>query len=295
MRNKPSYLEMKKCQSYFAGRQAVLGTKHGKEQVIAPLLRDLFGMETLVPRDFDTDCYGTFTREIPRLTTQLETARQKAQAAMAHTDLTLGLASEGSFGPHPDAYFLPCNLEIVVLIDREHDLEIVGQSLTTNVRLVHGYVTHWAEALELAKRAGFPEHHLVVRAHEHSNADLHKGISTYAALEEAVLSRLREPFARQVFIESDLRAHCHPTRMANIRQATLDLISNLQRCCPRCGEPGFVIRETKVGLPCRWCGSPTMLPLAQQYGCCKCHYSELISVSNQPEWADPGHCAFCNP
>lgn len=195
MLSQPSDLEIKKCQSYFAGRQAVLGTKHGKEQVIAPLLHDFFGVETIVPRGFDTDCYGTFTREIPRLGTQLETARQKALAAMAHTGLTLGLASEGSFGPHPDAYFLPCNLEIIVLIDREHDLEIVGQSLTTNVRFVHGYVTQWEEALKLAQRAGFPEHHLVVRADERSTADLSKGISTYAALEEAVLRRLRQPLA----------------------------------------------------------------------------------------------------
>jgi hypothetical protein len=124
---------------------------------------------------------------------------------------------------------------------------------------------------------------------------LSKGISTYAALEEAVLSRLGRLSRRQVFIESDLRAHCNPTRMANIRQAMLDLLANLQRCCPRCDEPGFVLLETKPGLPCRWCGLPTALPLAQQYGCYKCNYTELSAVPNQPEWADPGHCAFCNP
>lgn len=286
---------MEKIQSYFQGRQAVLGTKHAKERVIAPLLYDQFGLAILVPPAFDTDRFGTFTRERPRLTTQLETARQKAHEAMAHTGLSLGLGSEGSFGPHPDVPFLPCNLEIVVLIDYENNLEIVGRSLATKVKMVHGYVANMAEALALAQRAGFPEHHLVVRPNEHAHVDLIKGISTYAALEAAVLSLLRKPFTRQIFIESDLRAYCNPTRMETIRRATVDLMANMQCSCPECGTPGFVILETKPGLPCRWCGLPTAWPLAQLYGCQKCNYTLLKPYPNEQEFADPGHCAFCNP
>ncbi len=51
---------------YFRGRTAVLGTKHGKEQVIAPLLDEHLGVRVVVPDGFDTDRFGTFTRDVDR-------------------------------------------------------------------------------------------------------------------------------------------------------------------------------------------------------------------------------------
>ena len=54
---------------WFRGRRAALGTKHRKEAVIAPLVRDGLGVEAVVPPDFDSDRFGTFTREIPRVGT----------------------------------------------------------------------------------------------------------------------------------------------------------------------------------------------------------------------------------
>jgi len=39
----------------------VLGTMHGKEQVIGPILTQELGVEVIVPIDFNTDQWGTFT------------------------------------------------------------------------------------------------------------------------------------------------------------------------------------------------------------------------------------------
>lgn len=91
--------------NHWAGRQAVIGTMHGKEAVIGPRLSAL-GLTSLVPENFDTDRFGTFTGEVKRVGTQLEAARQKARAAMAATGAPIGVASEGSFGPHPAIPFL---------------------------------------------------------------------------------------------------------------------------------------------------------------------------------------------
>ena len=49
---------------YVRGRTAVPGTKHGKEQVIAPLLDEHLGVRVVVPDGFDTDRFGTFTSDV---------------------------------------------------------------------------------------------------------------------------------------------------------------------------------------------------------------------------------------
>lgn len=66
-------------QSYFQGRTAVIANKHKKEQVIAPILEKELGIKIIVPKDIDTDKFGTFTRDIPRKGIQLYTARKKQQ------------------------------------------------------------------------------------------------------------------------------------------------------------------------------------------------------------------------
>jgi hypothetical protein len=117
--------------SGFTGRTAVLATMHQKEQVIAPILQQELGLEVIIPQGFDTDRFGTFTRDRPRPDHQLATARLKALAALEITGADLAIASEGAFAPHPDLPMLPCDRELVVLVDRTHDLEIVGVALST--------------------------------------------------------------------------------------------------------------------------------------------------------------------
>jgi len=63
---------------YFSGKQAVLATMHGKERVIAPLLEKT-GLQLCVSGRVDTDLFGTFSGEIERPASQLETLRLKAE------------------------------------------------------------------------------------------------------------------------------------------------------------------------------------------------------------------------
>lgn len=111
--------------SYFQNRTAVLATMHKKESVISPILKEKLGISIIVPNQFYTDRFGTFTRDVVRKGSQLEAARAKLKAAMKQTDATIGIASEGIFGPHPLIPFIPYNQELVVFYDQDNDLEIV--------------------------------------------------------------------------------------------------------------------------------------------------------------------------
>lgn len=130
----------------FAGRTAVLATMHGKEQVIAPIMERELGIRVLVSSAFDTDRFGTFTGEIERVGTQLDAARLKAKRALEGTDKSLVIASEGSFGPHPSYPFIASDLEIVLLLDTHHSLEISGISLSTETNHGHQSVRSLGEA-----------------------------------------------------------------------------------------------------------------------------------------------------
>ena len=63
--------------SLFENRRVLLATMHKKETAIAPILEPGLGVKVVVPKDFDTDQFGTFTRNIKRLGNQIETARAK--------------------------------------------------------------------------------------------------------------------------------------------------------------------------------------------------------------------------
>ncbi|ASC69549.1 hypothetical protein XM38_004760 [Halomicronema hongdechloris C2206] len=105
---------------------------HRKEQVIAPRLETAPGVKPLMPAGFNTDTLGTFTRDVPRSADQITTARLKAEAALDLTGETLAIASEGSFGSHPQIPFVPCDRKLVLLLDLEPQLEIVGQAISTD-------------------------------------------------------------------------------------------------------------------------------------------------------------------
>ncbi|MBE9010637.1 hypothetical protein IQ250_10500 [Pseudanabaenaceae cyanobacterium LEGE 13415] len=265
----------------FKNRIAVLATMHRKEDAIAPILESDLGLKIQVPTDFDTDRFGTFTREIARSGDQLEAARKKALAALEIVGGDLAIASEGSFAPHPSFPMLPCDREIVLLIDTLNDLEIIGESISTETNFNHRTVSNYDQAYQFAMKVGFPDHKLVViKQHE-----IVKGIGDFDQLKEAVSSG-------KVRVETDMRAMNNPTRMKVIAQATRDLVEKLRSCCPNCSTPGFTVADVRRGLPCGWCGSPTNLILASIDRCSKCGF-EQEQVSDQK--ADPMYCPYCNP
>lgn len=271
----------------------MLATMHGKERVIAPIMRKAFGMSVTVPPNFNTDTFGTFTRTVPRAGTQLKAARAKARAALTATGATLALASEGSFGVHPALPFVPSNLEIVLLLDTLHNLEIVGHFRSGSPSAGGATVRSVEELRATAEAWGFPEYGVIVRASESSRRHLHTELITWSALETTAQTLFKKMFVRSLWIERDLRAHRNPQRMKHIAAAAEDLVQNCLHVCPQCSAPGFVVHTTHPGLPCTQCGQPTERIQTLERRCQRCHHSHLESVEQKS--ADPADCGYCNP
>ena len=283
--------------SFFKNRVGILATMHRKEEVISPILEKELGIKVIVPENFNSDQFGTFTGDIERIGNQFEAARHKARGSMELYGETLAFASEGSFGPHPLIPVLPFNREIILLIDKENDMEIIGTATTTETNFNQKAVKTFKEAYDFSLSVGFPEHAVVIKAEKTlwRETKIIKGITTKKDLEDSFNYALKNSRNNEVSIESDMRALYNPTRMKNIKTATVDLVKNIYNLCPKCSWPGFKLIETKKGLPCSWCKLPTQLILSHQYNCHKCGYTEEKLYPNGIEQADPGQCQYCNP
>ena len=277
----------------YSGRRVALLTQHGKERVIGPVLDAALGCRVERVSGFDTDTLGTFTRDIPRAGSQLEAARRKARIGMELSGLPLGLASEGAFGPDPMAGLFPWNVELLLFIDDERGIEVTGMAQQAT-RFAHLLTDDWEQAAQFARQAGFPEHHLVLRPQSQDDPRIEKGLASWTALEAAFHRARGEAENGQAFLENDLRAHAHPTRMDVIRLAAADLAAKLNSFCPACGAPGFQVVERLSGLPCADCGAPTREIRADIHGCLKCAHRETRARAGV-EHADPGRCDYCNP
>ncbi|WP_413175788.1 DUF6671 family protein [Anabaena azotica] len=281
----------------FNNRVAVLATMHHKEKVIAPLLEQELGIKVIIPQDLDTDAFGTFTRDIKRPDAQIATAKLKAVKALEIAGETISIASEGSFAPHPGFPYIYANREVVVFLDIENELEIIGEVFSTDTNFNHQVVNNLQAAEEFAVKVGFPEHGLVIWF-ENSNSqspEIIKGITTKERLQESVNLALNNAVDGKLHIETDMRALYNPTRMKNIEKATQDLLNKINSYCPQCSTPGFSIAEKIKGLPCEICHQPTFLTMAVIYECRKCNFREKKLYPEGKRFADTGLCNYCNP
>lgn len=284
---------METTSNNFKARIAALGTMHQKQKVIAPLFKKELGILVKVPEDFNTDRFGTFTMDIKRSGTQKEAAIGKAKAAMELLGLDIGIASEGSFGPHPSVPFGVANVELVVFIDKKLDLEIFGGYIQI-VNFAHNTTASTIEeVLAFAQKIDFPKHGVVIRRSEKDYREMVKGIVDKDELVQTAMKLLNKH--KSIWLETDLRAHKNQSRMKNIELATIDLIENIKRQCPKCCSPGFRKISPKPGLPCEQCGRPTDLPLFDVYECDKCSFTKDIIFPNQKQTAYAGYCDYCNP
>lgn len=251
------------------------------------------GCRIVLVGGYDTDKLGTFTRDIARAGNQLEAARKKARMGMEFSGLTLGLASEGSFGPDPFTGMFPWNRELLMFLDEERQLEIVGTA-QGRAAFAHRLTDDWSVAEHFVREWGFPEHHLVVRPQSENDLRIRKGLHSLEQLQDAFAWARAESDAGQVFLETDVRAHANPTRMETIRLAAEDLARRIGSLCPACGTPGYWIVERLSGLQCASCGAPTGETRADVLGCVRCAYREQRERKDPP-FADPSHCDQCNP
>lgn len=278
---------------WFAGRRLVVATNHQKERVIAPMVESALGVRCLLPDDLDTDQLGTFTGEVERTLDPLGAARQKGRMAMDLTGCDLAIASEGSFGPHPHLFFTPADDEVLLLLDRKHDLEISVRVISTETNFAGTAVGTEEELLRFAAMARFPSHGLILRSAAGQTTGLLKGITTYGQLLPA-FHALLATFG-SAYVETDMRAMHNPMRMKVIEAAAQKLVDRAQSHCPTCDTPGFGRSDVKTGLPCGLCGLPTRSALADVYRCQRCDHTEERSFPRGLEREDPMYCDFCNP
>lgn len=277
----------------FKGRKLVIATQHKKEQVIAPILEKEIGVTCFTNTLFNTDSLGTFSGEIERKSSALDTLRAKCiQTAKLHQcDLAIG--SEGSFGMHPTLFFSAADEEFLMLLDLKNNLEIVTKELSTATNFGGETISNLQELLAFAEKSCFPSHALILKSSEKNPTFIYKGIQS----EKDLINKfeyLKKNFSK-VHVETDMRAHMNPSRMQIIKKATQQLISKIQSCCPSCDTPGFDIILAKPGLRCSSCNLPTKSTLSWIYQCKKCAFEKESFFPYQKELEDPMFCDYCNP
>jgi hypothetical protein len=280
---------------FYYDKKASLLTKHGKEKIISKVLKDSVGLEVLHTDAYDTDLFGTFTGEIDRHGNQLEAAIAKARKGMEIGNTKIGIASEGLFTTDPYAGMFPWNNEIVILIDDERGIQIIGSASNTaqSYSACIQDIDNLDDLDEHLTKANFPSHGLVIRPDIQHHPEFLKGIDSYQALQQALIWAKNKSATGQVFIENDLRAFLNPTRMQTIRSASMNLVEKLNSCCPNCGIPGFWLTKVIFGLPCELCQNETKELKFEVWQCHQCLYQK--NISNDKKYAEPCKCDFCNP
>ena len=277
----------------FDGRKLVIATKHKKENVIAPLLEQYLSVKCIVPEDFDTDELGTFTGEIERKDDALSTVRQKCLLAMEQTQVELGIASEGSFGPHPNIFLAHADEELLIFIDKKNKFEIIARELSLDTNFNATTINCFHDLVDFVREVGFPEHAVILKVVVNNKITAIKGIQSWELLEESY-NKLSKNNS-QVVAETDMRALYNPTRMKVIEQATVKLVEKIKSLCPQCSTPGFGVINSKKGLPCEWCNLPTKSIISHIYQCQKCDFELEKMYPNNKKKEDPMYCDFCNP
>ncbi len=148
-------------------------------------------------------------------------------------------------------------------------------------------VSDWPQARAFALEVGFPSHGVVVgRPGTHGFS---KDCNDWPAWEQQVRMALA---AGPVWLETDMRAHRNPTRMAMIASCAGVLSRLLQTPCPACRKPGFGEEAPIAGAVCEGCGAVTDAMRAKRIRCTACAHSEVVELQAT---VAPSRCAYCNP
>ncbi len=299
-----------KGQSRYSGRQVILTTKHKKAEALALPLKAGLGL-LLDSVEVDTDLLGTFTGEIEREGTPIQTAIKKARLGMSNTGTKLGLANEGSFGPHPYIPFIPGCHEVIVFIDDELEIEVAESIVSANTNYDYIDAQSIEEIEEFLARVKFPSHGLIVRpnkcnanlfnkvsrifTNKSADATIQKGIQHKDELSAAILSCKEFSDDGLAHIETDMRAHMNPTRLRVLRALGIKLARRLRSTCPDCQCPGFGMTGVEGALPCEECGYPSDSHASEIHSCVKCHLSQTHARKDGITHGEAMFCQRCNP
>jgi len=275
----------------YRGCRIAVGTRHGKEQQFARAFEAVLGAHLVTPPDLDTDRFGTFSGEIPRIAPASDTARAKARLAMAVSGLQYGLASEASYGPLPGAG-AQGHEELVIFVDDTRGIEVFVGERTTLVP-GHGHRVSGLADLPPAVTTRLPEQALIVRPSASGQpAHIVKGITDLTLLNTAIMAAAKHSADGLALVEPDLRAHHNPSRRLVLCRLADVLARRLATRCPLCGTPGFGRVDSERGLPCRICETPTDAIHNEIHACARCSHGVAVAVATT---ADPDWCPQCNP
>ena len=261
---------------------------HEKERALAPVFRRVLGAEIVVPV-LDTDALGTFSGEVARPDTLVETALLKADMLFeAMPDLDYALASEGSYGPIDRVPLNPGGVELLAFVDRKRGIRHVETLPThrTNWRLQRFAAADPARLLAL-RDMGFPEFGVFVACSSDMSQPI-KGLATVEAVIEAMDREARRSEDGLAVLYSDMRAHKNPLRMKVLRATGWSLPSAWRRSArsamPRAGassthaaacrarraprrRTGSISRSTAVPSAATRRRAPARMDGAQRRGC----------------------------
>jgi len=261
-------------------------TRHAKQAAVqAPLERAGFQVVTI--NDFDTDTLGSFTGETARAGSQLDAATTKAKMAAERSGSRYGLGSEGSFGPDPYVGLTPWGCELLVWWDAVDARSVFAVAQGPQTNYAQTTISRWEDARAFAVEAGFESHGVIIG--KPGVAGFSKECDSWPAFERQFYEALR---FGPVWLETDMRAHRNPTRMAMIGQCAAELSRKLQCLCPACNQQGFGMETPLVGAVCQTCGTPTLAVRAKRVQCGVCNYIEEVVLQATVPAA---RCEVCNP
>ena len=272
---------------------AVLTSKHQKLELFQqPFLHQL--NLRIDEASLDTDQLGTFSGEVERPDSPVETAIKKARMGIEATGIPLGLASEGSIGADPFLPWIACDYEIVVFLDQERDLVITESFKSNEIIAATIDVRKDDDLTEFLRKADFPHHALIVRSTEAENPSIFKGIIDLSSLKRAIEKCAADSTSGRIRIESDFRAMHSPSRRQVIFSAAELLAIRVSRLCPECRCPGWGRVDYRRGVPCSECEFQNIEAIREEVlGCYSCDFTAPGATINMT--LDPARCSFCNP
>lgn len=277
---------------YF-GKKAVITTKHEKGKIVTPIFNQILGLH-VSECNLDTDTLGTFTGEVERKQSPKETVLIKAHLGIEKTGTSIGIASEGSIGADPFIPFINSAFEMMAFVDTDLDLEIVESIRSTEIITATKTIHAQEDLSEFLKQADFPNHKLIVRTQKSPTTFCVKGIDDEYSLRKAIESVKSEDPNRVVVIESDLQAHCSPSRQKIIGELATKLANRVKQICPQCSTPGWGVVTYVKGIPCSACKRISENAIKEEVlGCSQCLYE--TKGKSIAEALDPARCDWCNP
>lgn len=267
-------------------KRLALLTQHEKAVALSPAL-ERSGFSLFTVDGFDTDTLGTFTGETQRRGSQLDAATAKARKACELTGERYGLGSEGSFGPDPQLGIMPWNIELLVWWDAVEGRAVQAMVQGGATNYDQRTVSSWQEAQAFAAQVQFPSHGIIVG--QPSDAYFLKDGTDGLAWQ----TRVNEALAQgPVWLDTDMRAHRNPSRMAMIARCGERLSDLLLKRCPQCERLGFGLESPMAGALCTQCGLPTPVMRAKRITCGGCDFSLTETIRDT---VPPSHCERCNP